>query len=392
MGRFVGVLVLFFSLVASSCYAQNCSNFGFSQNRLFATCNNLPVLNSFLHWTYHASNHTADIAYRHGSVTTSNWVAWGLNIGGSGMLGAQCLVAFRNSSGVHPYTSPISTSSYQTQLREGSLSFGVSKISGEFVSGQMIIFATLALPSGKTNFNHAWQNGPLSGSTPGAHLPSGDNIRSAGTVDFASGQTTGGGSSSSFESVIRRRNVHGVLNAVSWGILMPTGAIISRYLRVFKSADPAWFYLHIACQTSAYAVGVGGWGTGLKLGSDSKGVTQYTHRRIGIALFALATLQVFALLLRPKPDHKFRFYWNVYHHVVGYTVIILSVINVYEGFDVLDGQKNWKRAYTGVIIFLGAVAALLEAFTWFIVLKRRSAAKQHPAPHHAGNGTNGYSV
>lgn len=79
---------------------------------------------------------------------------------------------------------------------------------------------------------------------------------------------------------------------VSWGILMPLGAVIARYLKVFKSANPAWFYLHVACQTSAYAVGVAGWGTGLKLGSDSVGVTQNLHRRIGIALFCLGTLQV----------------------------------------------------------------------------------------------------
>nr|GMC77052.1 cytochrome B561 and DOMON domain-containing protein At5g47530-like [Ipomoea batatas] len=391
MGKFVGVLFLFLSLVASS-YAQSCSNFAFSGNRVFATCNNLPVLNSVLHWTYHQANHTADIAYRHAGVTASNWVAWGLNVGGSGMRGTQCLVAFQNSSGsIHAYTSPLPTSSYATQLAEGSLSFGVSKISAELTGGEIIIFATLALPAGRTNFNQAWQDGSLSGTTPQAHAQTGNNMRSTGTVDFATGQTSAGGGSDSFESVLRRRHVHGVLNAVSWGILMPMGAVIARYLKVFKSADPAWFYLHVACQTTAYAVGVAGWGTGLKLGSDSKGVTQDTHRNIGITLFALGTLQVFALLLRPKPDHKLRFYWNIYHHAVGYTVIILSVINVYEGFDVLNGQKNWKKAYTGVIIFLGAVAALLEAFTWFIVLKRRSANKQHPAPHHAANG-NGYSV
>ena len=85
---------------------------------------------------------------------------------------------------------------------------------------------------------------------------------------------------------------HGILNAVSWGVLLPLGAIIARYLKVFKSADPAWFYLHAACQSSAYIVGVAGWGTGLKLGSESAGITYDTHRNIGITLFCLGTLQV----------------------------------------------------------------------------------------------------
>ena len=87
--------------------------------------------------------------------------------------------------------------------------------------------------------------------------------------------------------------VHGVLNAVSWGILMPVGIIIARYLKVFKSAGPAWFYLHVACQTSGYAVGIAGWATGIKLGSDSPGISYDTHRNLGMIIFALGTLQVF---------------------------------------------------------------------------------------------------
>ena len=86
--------------------------------------------------------------------------------------------------------------------------------------------------------------------------------------------------------------IHGILNVVSWGILFPIGIIIARYLRTFPSADPAWFYLHAFCQVSAYAIGVAGWGTGLKLGSESKGIQYTGHRNIGIALFAIATVQV----------------------------------------------------------------------------------------------------
>ncbi|GKB07867.1 cytochrome b561 and DOMON domain-containing protein-like protein [Tanacetum coccineum] len=171
-------------------------------------------------------------------------------------------------------------------------------------------------------------------------------------------------------------NTHGVLNAVSWGVLMPMGAMTARYLKVFKVANPAWFYIHAACQTSAYIVGVAGWATGLKLGGDSVGITHESHRNIGITLFTLGTLQVFALLLRPKPDNKYRFYWNIYHHGLGYSVIILSIINVYEGLDILDPEKKWKHTYTGILIALGVITVLLEALTWFIVLKRKKEDKR----------------
>lgn len=79
---------------------------------------------------------------------------------------------------------------------------------------------------------------------------------------------------------------------MSWGILFPTGIMIARYLRTFPAADPAWFYIHGSLQVSAYAIGVAGWGTGMKLGSESKGIKYSGHRNIGIALFCLATLQV----------------------------------------------------------------------------------------------------
>ncbi|KAL9659628.1 hypothetical protein QQ045_024435 [Rhodiola kirilowii] len=110
-------------------------------------------------------------------------------------------------------------------------------------------------------------------------------------------------------NVIQRKKIHRILNAISWGVLMPAGVMFARYLKVSKAADRAWFYLHIACQTSAYIIGVDGWGTGLKLGSKSV--------------------------------------WNT------------------------TGQDGWKRVYTGVIITVGALAVILELFTWVVVLRRK---------------------
>ena len=205
---------------------------------------------------------------------------------------------------------------------------------------------------------------------------------------------------------------------------MPMGAIFARYLKVFKGADPAWFYLHVACQSSAYAVGVAGWATGIKLGSDSVAVQYNTHRNIGITLFVFGTLQVnetlkpqiqksknqnpkskfikiltgfcsfqvFALLLRPNKDHKYRIYWNIYHHSIGYSVIALSIANVFEGLSILSPDDKWKRAYTGIIIFLGAVAVVLEVITWVIVIKRkRSNSDKFPHNINGVNGMNGHA-
>lgn len=63
---------------------------------------------------------------------------------------------------------------------------------------------------------------------------------------------------------------------------------------------------------------------------------------------------------------------------------------MFEGFDALNGQKYWKRAYIGVIIALGAIAVLLEAFTWFIVIKRKKTSVSDKYPN--GNGANGVNA
>lgn len=197
--------VLFYAF--ASTLAQDCNSYAFTSNTKFSTCSSLPVQNSFLHWTYNPTNHTADIAFRHGSVSTSRWVAWALNVDKSGMAGAQSLVAFQNSSGLmRAYTSPVASTAIST-LTEGPLSFDVPKIRAEFSSSknEIIIYATLVLPTGRTSFNQVWQEGPVSSDTPGAHAVGSTNTNSVGTVDFSSGQTSAGGGVGN--SKRRRRNV-----------------------------------------------------------------------------------------------------------------------------------------------------------------------------------------
>ncbi|KAJ6686829.1 CYTOCHROME B561 AND DOMON DOMAIN-CONTAINING PROTEIN [Salix purpurea] len=257
---------LLISLFVSSS-AQTCKSYTFSNNQIYSTCTNLPQLSCSLHWNYYPSNMTADIAFRKTGATSSNWIAWALNPSGARMAGSQALVAYRRSNGsLYAYTTQVDQ---RGSIVPGSLSFEVPNITVDYSSGgDMTIFATLKLTSSLVSTNQVWQEGPLSGGNPSQHALTGENGQSVGTLNFATGSVTSNGVSNPKD---RKRNVHGVLNAVSWGILMPVGILIARYLKVFKSVGPAWFYLHAICQTSGYAVGVAGWATGMKLGSDSPG-------------------------------------------------------------------------------------------------------------------------
>lgn len=348
------------------------------KNEIYAHCLDLPSLSSFLHFTYDASNRSLSIAFVAAPAKSGGWIAWAINPTAPGMAGSQALVAYKDSKGAVT-VKLYNVSSYESIVPTKKLSFDVWDTSADESGGLMRIYGKVKVPeelakAGK--LNQVWQVGPSV--TPGGMIAKHDfappNLNSKGSLDLSGAQT--GGGTTGTDSRTKKRNIHGVLNAVSWGILFPIGAIIARYLRTFESADPAWFYLHVLCQSSAYAIGVAGWGTGLKLGSDSKGVTYTGHRNIGIALFSLATVQIFALFLRPKKDHKYRFHWNLYHHGVGYAILVLGIINVFKGLDILNPENKWKSAYIIVISVLGGIAVLLEAITWIVVISRKSRSRK----------------
>lgn len=94
---------------------------------------------------------------------------------------------------------------------------------------------------------------------------------------------------------------------------------------------------------------------------------------MGSELLVLIDMQVFALFLRPKKDHKYRFYWNIYHHGIGYAIVVLGIFNVFKGLEILDPQKKWKSAYIILLIILGGIALFLEVITWIVVVKRKSS-------------------
>ncbi|CAN4114645.1 unnamed protein product [Withania somnifera] len=319
------------TLFVSSTHAQSCTKYNFTSNNqmMFTSCSDLPYLNSFFHWNYNPSTKTAKIAYRHTKIASTRWVAWAINPTSQGMVGSQALVAYQKSDGkMRVYTSPVT--SYQTQLQEGDLSFNVSDLSATYLNNEIVIFATLKLDNfNSTILNQVWQEGPLSGDSPVMHATSGVNTQSAGALSLLSGQskTTTTGASSQFN----KRNLHGLLNAVSWGIMMPIGILFARYLKAS------------------------------------------------------------AMLLRPKRDHKHRIYWNIYHRAVGYSIVVLGIINIFKGLNILKPERKWETAYIATLVGLGIIAAFLEVITWCVVIKRNRSVSSTVQKNPQGQGLYGIS-
>ncbi|KAI3760293.1 hypothetical protein L1987_50686 [Smallanthus sonchifolius] len=376
MASSIFILTVVFLLISRSHAQPTCATQKFTNNERYDRCIDLPELGSYLHWSLDVAKDKVDIVFIAPPATPGGWVSWAINPTGDGMVGSQSLIAYAAANG-SMVVDTYNVSSYGAVVK-GKLDFDVTDMKADNSDGVMRIFATVELPEkGQTVVNQVWQVGGsvTDGGVPVRHDFQPGNLGSKGSLDLLSGEISGGGNRN---SKTKKRNIHGILNAVSWGILFPVGIMIARYLRAFPAADPAWFYLHGSLQVSAYAIGVAGWGTGMKLGSESKGVKYFVHRNIGIALFCLATLQVLALFLRPKVGHKFRFYWNIYHHGTGYAVITLGILNVFKGLEILSPSSKWKLAYITIISSLGIIAFVLEAFTWIVVFKRKSVKVTKP--------------
>lgn len=345
--------MVFFSTAIFLCKAQ-CSSTSELSN--FASCTNLAVLNSTLYWNYNISSNTVEIAFRQSGIYNySTWIAWAINPTLIGMIGAQAFVAHPRSDGrLIAYTSSIT--SRKTILEQGKLSFPVYGVSAIYANNSITIFATLLFSSRISVVNHVWQRGPMSvDNVPSFHGHSKDNLQSYGTLNFLSGETRGE------ERLMVMKKIHGGLNVIGWGIMLPLGVVIARYIKLFKTTDSAWFHIHVICQSLGYIVGIMGWTTGLNLGVQLSGFNQKAHGYIGICLFCLATAQTL-FFFRPK-ELKYRKYWNIIHICIGYGTIILGISNVFIGINILKPGKKWKEAYISILALLGAVAVLLEIGT-----------------------------
>ncbi|XP_004292340.1 PREDICTED: cytochrome b561 and DOMON domain-containing protein At3g25290 [Fragaria vesca subsp. vesca] len=360
-------------LLISPAHSLTCTSQFFSNKKLYSQCADLPTLSSYLHWSYDTANSTLAVAFVAPPAKPAGWIAWAINPTGTGMEGAQTLVAYKTASGAMAVKT-FNISGYTgDSIVPGELAFEVWDTAAEASGDAFRLFAKMKVNTGQVN--HVWQVGPSVSNAgfPAKHAFEEGNLQAKGTLTVT-GTNTGVGAATGADPKMKNRNIHGILNAVSWGFLFPLGMIIARYMRVFPSADPAWFYLHVSCQLSAYAIGVAGWATGLKLGRGE----YMNHRNIGITLFAFATVQMFALFLRPAKDHKYRLFWNIYHHSIGYAILILSIVNVFKGLDILNPAKQWKTTYIIILAVLGGIAVLLEAVTWIVVLKRRSSESTKP--------------
>lgn len=103
------------------------------------------------------------------------------------------------------------------------------------------------------------------------------------------------GSSSVLHVSSGQKKNHGILGIFGWGLILPVGAIIPRYL---KHKDPLWYYLHAIIQLIGFIFGLATVLLGIQLYNtlnfSSSDIN--AHRGIGIFILMLSILQVCLLV------------------------------------------------------------------------------------------------
>ncbi|XP_022769929.1 cytochrome b561 and DOMON domain-containing protein At3g07570-like [Durio zibethinus] len=158
----------------------------------------------------------------------------------------------------------------------------------------------------------------------------------------------------------RLRKSHGVLNMLSWGILMIIGAVVARY---FKQWDPIWFYSHVVIQSCAFILGLSGVICGFVL-EDRLMADVSTHKGLGIFILVLGCLQVTALFARPDKESKLRKFWNWYHYCAGRILIVFAIANVFYGIHLGEKGNGWNAGYGVVIAIFLLASFILELKMW----------------------------
>ncbi|KAM7476528.1 hypothetical protein LguiB_023771 [Lonicera macranthoides] len=150
---------------------------------------------------------------------------------------------------------------------------------------------------------------------------------------------------------------HGILGLIGWGVILPYGAIIARYL---KQKGPLWFYLHLSIQLVGFLVVIGTVVIGFEL-KERLHADIPVHKALGIFTLALSILQVSALILRPKEESKKRRYWNWFHSWMGRIALFWGAVNIVLGIQVGGAGIEWKIGYGIVLGTLLLSCTVLEA-------------------------------
>jgi hypothetical protein len=193
---------------------------------------------------------------------------------------------------------------------------------------------------------------------------------------------------------------HGRFMTLAWGVLIPLGVVVARYLKVTPRQDwprqldnRLWWHGHLACQYTGGACMLAGLVAILLAGADGG---HWQHRGMGYTVLAFGAAQFAAGWLRGskggpterevRGDHYDmtlrRVIFERLHKTLGYLALALAAATILSGLWAANAPR-WMWLAIGLWWLLLLAAALgLEA-------KGRYVSSYHaiwgPDPAHPGN-------
>ena len=164
-----------------------------------------------------------------------------------------------------------------------------------------------------------------------------------------------------------RRN-HGFLMFFGWGVLIPSGAMIARYLKTY---DPLWFHLHRICMSLGLIVSFAGWVIALAyLGPFGADNVSRAHGVLGCFVMIFGMLQPVNAYFRPHKGEANRMVWEILHKGTGRMALFFTVPTIALGGHLvatLDGYNEtalWAVFTLVLITFLLILAYVPESYAW----------------------------
>ncbi|XP_023634433.1 cytochrome b561 domain-containing protein At4g18260 [Capsella rubella] len=188
--------------------------------------------------------------------------------------------------------------------------------------------------------------------------------------------------------MINSIKLHGILLWVSMGFLMPMGIL---FVRMANKASEngrklkVFFYLHVIFQIMAVVLATIGAIMSLRTLENS---FDNNHQRLGLALYAAMWLQFLTGVFKPSRGSKKRLKWFLLHWILGTTVSLAGIINIYTGIRAYQTKTSSSRdSSLWTILFSAQIFCLVFFYLfqdkWEHFQKQRVALDE--LDHHNNN-------
>ena len=177
---------------------------------------------------------------------------------------------------------------------------------------------------------------------------------------------------------------HIALMMLSWGFLLPLGALMAISLRgpmgqkVGSSGKPVWLLAHVVCQL----LGIGAMIAGFVVAFQNV-ITHFngTHQTFGLAIFVIGIVQTVTGFVRPnvpkagEDKSTVRLVWETIHKwLTGRVVIVLAWTNIFMGVnlvrDFYDGAPGNDNILKAMNVIMGLQIGLCVVLTLVSIIYR----------------------